>query len=109
MRQMSTINFAEEAFFDYEDGVYRWKSNRSIPFDDMLKEQGVSDVIRLRCNEIRAREVDAFMEDYIRREKEFWTKPEFEDARNERLAEMRAELGPGATTINVITGRKTTL
>ena len=99
-------NFREDAYFDEANGVYRWKSNDSIPFDDMLADNGVELPVRNRCNALRAKEIMKFMEEYTRREEEFWTKPEYADARAERLAEQRAAFGNGADVVNIFTGRK---
>ena len=54
---------------------------------------------------------DVYLEEsiasYREREERFWTDPEFEDARQERLFEMRAAFGPDEEVVNVLTGRRT--
>ena len=100
------INFKEDAYFDDEMKVYRWKSNHHIPFDDMLKENGISEQIRRRCAAIRAKETTAFLNQYVNDQFKFWNDPEHEEARKERMNEMRAVYGKGVEIINCITGHK---
>jgi len=49
------------------------------------------------------------LKEYAESQERFWTEPEFEDARREQMAEMRAAFGPGEEVVNVFTGRKTIL
>lgn len=109
MCELGKINFEQESYFDETDGVYRWTSNDRIPFDDMLKENGVPEMIRELCAYARETETQAFLNEYVENEEKFWTDPDMEEARNERLFEMRAAFGPGEEVVNVFTGRKTQL
>jgi len=102
------MNFFEESYKD-ENGIYRWKSNNRIPFDDMLIESGIdSDTIQ-KCRVQRDKENDEFITEYKKQQEKFWNDPEFEDARQEAIAEMRSAHGSGVELINVFTGRKTKL
>lgn len=49
------------------------------------------------------------LREYAEREERFWNDPEFEEARQERLFEMKAAFGEGEEVVNVFTGRRTRL
>lgn len=49
------------------------------------------------------------LEEYAAQEERFWNDPEFEEARQERLFEMRAAFGEGEEVVNVFTGKRTVL
>lgn len=92
---------AEHAYLDAA-GVYRWKTNDAVPFDDLLTEAGVDADTRALCATTRDRETQEFLAAYRERMKD--VEPD-----EEQLAEMRAEFGPGTTVVNVITGQETQL
>lgn len=98
------IDFYKDAYQD-QNGVWRWKSNDQIPFEDMLQDNGVDAETIAKCMEVRDVESAIAIQQYIQNEQEFWTKPEFEDARQERLFEMRAAFGD-EEVVNVVTGQR---
>jgi hypothetical protein len=83
----------------------RWTSNGRPPMDDMLAALLVLELItREQADEAsaaRSLEDAGFIEAY--------RSASFPVLDAEELAEMRAAFGPGATVVNVITGRKTEL
>lgn len=82
------------------DGIYRWKSNDHVPFDDLLEEAGVPADVRARCKTARAADTAAFLEDY---------RANYKGPSDEERAEMRAAFGPGTVVMNVVTGTKVTV
>ena len=102
---MYADKIATEAYTDAE-GVVRWKSNDSVPPADILENAGLPEATVALSTRVRVNETAAFLAEYIKHEEEFWTAPEYEDARREREAEMRAAFGPGEEVVNVFTGRK---
>lgn len=95
-------DFNTDSYFDAENGVYRWKSNDQIPFDDMLEENGIPADVRAKCVEVRDAELSAFVAEYKKaranRTPEQIAEEEFE---------MRAAFGPGERVVNVLTGETT--
>lgn len=92
---------AENAYVD-ADGVYRWKSNDRVPFDDLLEPAGVDEATRAVCAAARDRDTQAFLAEYREQMKDYVPS-------GEELAEMRAEFGEGTVVVNVITGQETRL
>jgi hypothetical protein len=81
------------------NGVWRWKSNGRVPFDDLLYEAGVSPAVREACRVARDRENAEAIEEYRRARKG-------RVPSQEELFEMRAAFGPDARIVNVLTGEK---
>jgi len=100
-------DFFKNAYLD-ENGIWRWKSNDHIPFDDMLLENGIDASTRQKCTLQRDNELADFLKQYQKSQDAFWDpqNPEFAEARTEQLYEMRAAFGKGATVVNAFTGRK---
>ena len=97
-------DFNTDSYFDADNGVYRWKSNDRIPFDDMLEENGVPADVRAKCDEVRDAENAVAIAAYIKAREERTP----EQIAEERF-EMRAAFGPGETVVNVLTGERTVL
>ena len=93
---MTDFDFAGKSYFDADAGVYRWKSNDRIPFDDMLEENGVPAEIRAKCDEVRDAENAVAIEQYIAARAQ--RTPEQIAEEN---FEMLAAFGPGETVVNV--------
>jgi len=89
-------NFFEEAYQDAM-GIWRWKSNDRVPFDDMLEDNGIDVETRGNCAIARTKEQMEFLQEYID------NPPPVTD---EELYEMRAAFGKGETVVNVITGKR---
>lgn len=83
---------------EFKDGIYRWKSNGQVPFDDLLTAAGVPDDVRARCAEVRDRETRAFLQEYRRQRENYVASPEEE-------AEIRANFDDPYSVIDVITGK----
>lgn len=81
------------------DGVVRWTTNNSIPFDDMLGDfeaLGLIDAAtRSRSTAQRAADNAAFARARSRRPRRVSAEERFE---------MRAAFGPGVEVVNVLTG-----
>lgn len=92
---------ADNAYLDAA-GVYRWKTNDNVPFDDLLEAACVDEETRARCAATRDRETKQFFAEYRERMKDV-------EPSGELLAEMRAEFGEGTVVVDVITGRETRL
>lgn len=79
--------------------------------DDAVQELFERGWITAECvahtNAARNEQVRQMLDDYAAQQERFWNDPEFEQARQEQLAEMRAAFGPGATVVNAITGKET--
>lgn len=91
--------------FDTTTGVYRWKSNNSVPPADAIQNHGIDQLPNFnlaRHNEVRDADTDAFFAKY--REAQANHVPDAEE-----LFELRAAYGTGTTVVNVITGRTTKL
>lgn len=83
------------------DGVIRWDSNGAVPPGDCLAlaaHIGLP-VDLAACKAASDRETAAFLADYRKRNRG--------PVSAEQRAEMRAAFGPGATVVNVVTGRRT--
>lgn len=88
----------------FDNGEFRPLMNDAM---EELREAGlVTDCQVFRTAIAHNAYQEAALEQYVKAQEEFWTKPEYEDARNEQLAEMRAAFGPGETVVNALTGRK---
>lgn len=81
------------------DGIYRWKSNNHIPFNDMLETWGLSKDEIQKHEEARNKDTDSFLSEYRKQMKNHVPS-------NEEMYEMRAAFGEGTTIVNVITGKK---
>lgn len=94
--------YYEGKFYIDNNGVYRWKSNDSVPPEDILEEMFVDAVIdeeELRyCKMVRKREQDVFLNAYRERMANHVHS-------EEELYEMRAAFGEGAEVVNAITGQ----
>lgn len=96
------------------DNVVGWNlDDEHRPFDEKkmqeLVEMGVVGQVEVEATAIAyEKHMTAAIAGYIQRQNDFWTKPEYEDARNEQMFEMRAAFGPGVEVVNVFTGRKHT-
>lgn len=98
---MTREQFLTKSYWDINDRVYRWRSNDNIPFEDLLKEQGVPSGIIDHCNRIRDEETATMMEQYRQR----WRNLSAEE-RAERDFELRAAFGPGEDVVDVISGER---
>lgn len=83
------------------DGIIRWDSNGAVPPGDCLALAAhIGLPVNLAaCKAVSDRETDAFLTDYRKRNSG--------PVSAEQRAEMRAAFGPGATVVNVLTGRRT--
>ena len=92
-------------YFD-DNEVVRWKSNDSVPPEDILEEMfvdGVLDEEQIRYAQmIRKQEQDVFLDAYRERMANHVHS-------EEELFEMRAAFGEGAEVVNAITGQKIVL
>lgn len=84
--------------------MLRWKSNNSVPPQEVLD---FWKYIGKRFNmtksvAARERETKDFLKEYRKRMENY-------EHSAEEMAEMRAAFGEGATVVNVITGKKTKL
>jgi hypothetical protein len=88
-------NVANDTYRDLDTGSVKWFSNNQAVPTDILEAAGVSDAI-IEANEAeRDREIDELRESMMNKEYS-----------EEELFEMRAAFGPGATVVNVLTGKK---
>jgi imidazoleglycerol phosphate dehydratase HisB len=89
----------------YQDaaGVWRWKSNDAVPFDQLLAEAGIDYETRSRCRAAREIDVERQLEDY-RRAQASRTPEEIAEQR----AMARAAQGPGVEIVDIVTGEKYT-
>jgi hypothetical protein len=87
-----------EAYRD-DEGVYRWKSNNRVPFDDMLQTWGLSIETIGKCQAARDKDNSEFLADYRKRMENYVPS-------DEEMFEMRAAFGEETTVVNVITGQK---
>lgn len=85
-----------------ENGVYRWKSNDRVPFDDMLKCWNLDSETLQKCKDARNADNEEFLAEYRERMKDY-------EPSDEELFEMRSAFGEGAEVVNVITGKVTKL
>jgi hypothetical protein len=87
-----------EAYQD-ENGVWRWKSNNHVPFEDMLESWNLDEETFKKC--IAAREADdaKFFANYRKQMENY-------EPDAETLYEMKTAFGEGAEVVNVITGKK---
>jgi hypothetical protein len=85
----------------YKDahGIYRWKSNDRVPFDNMLQSWGVTGLDLFLHQVERAADTERFLAEYRVAQSERTAEQLAEEA-----FEMRAAFGPGQTIVNIITG-----
>lgn len=86
-----------------ENGVYVWATNGRVPPNDAIVEYGIDklpDFNKELHDLIRKDQNNSFLSGYYESMKNH--KPSAEE-----LYEMRAAFGPGATVVNLITGKKT--
>ena len=98
---VDTIKQQEKAYQD-ENGVWRWQSNDRVPPEDVLEKWNLSDDIMQKCLETKDQETHEFLAKYREQMKNHVPS-------DEEIFEMRAAFGPGATVVNVITGKKINL
>jgi len=83
-----------------KEGVVRWKSNGQVPFSDMLGDFLLLGTISREqyeaSNKARKVDNDRFFAEYRRNQG---------PPSDEEIFEMRAAFGPGATVVDVISGR----
>ena len=89
-------DFEERAYVD--DGVVRWLSNDSVPFDDMLEKMEYMGCKfdRTKSNAARDAEDAKAIEEYRSNQKA---------ATSELLEEMRAVLGKEIVVVDVLSGQ----
>jgi hypothetical protein len=85
------------------DGVWVWKSNDRVPFEDMLQTWNLSPEIMAKCNEARNKQASAALAEYRARRAKMTTE---EKAEEQMMA--RAAVGSGVEMVNVLTGEKFT-
>jgi uncharacterized protein YjcR len=94
--------YVDKFYFD-DNEVVRWKSNDSVPPEDILEEMfvdGVLDEEQIRYAQmIRKREQAGFLDAYRKRMANHVHS-------DEEMFEMRAAFGEGATVVNAITGQE---
>ena len=90
------------------DGYYRWSSNDSIPPTECLVDAEIPSALIVAHEIVREREQAAVLEEYVKQEERFWSEPEYEDARRERMFEMKAAFGSGEV-YNCLTGKTITI
>lgn len=83
-----------ETYID-ETGALRWLSSKNTVPDDVCEIAGVSDEVRELTRKANERDIDELRQSMM--DKEY---------SEEELFEMRAAFGPGATVVNVLTGKK---
>jgi hypothetical protein len=88
----------QDAYQD-KDGVWRWKSNNRVPFEDMLQCWGLDDETMQKCIAAREKDVSKTLASYRKQMENHVPSAE------ERF-EMQAAFGEGAEVVNVITGQK---
>jgi hypothetical protein len=93
-RACGACELAQDAVLDAQ-GVYRWKTNNSVPPEDILNNAGLDAPTLARCKAARSTDLDQFMAKY--RKAQAGRQPSAE----ERF-EMRAAFGPGVEVVNVI-------
>lgn len=105
---MLNANRKNDFYIDHTNNatgpVVRWNSNDRIPFADMLQEFKDAGWIdgQMYANSVEQRVVEdrAAIEAYCKN---------FKGYSEEALLEMRAEFGPGAKVVNVLTGQEFTV
>lgn len=96
--KIENATWIEKAYKD-EHGVYRWKSNDRVPFDDMLECWNLDEETLQKCKDARDADNAAFFAEYRERMKDY-------EPSDEERFEMRAAFGEGAEVVNVITGKR---
>lgn len=91
----------KDAYMD-EYGVYRWKSNNHVPFDDMLQTWTDDEFTLNACREARDKDNAEFIAEYKESMKDH-------EPDGEELFEMRAAFGEDVEVVNVFTGKVTKL
>lgn len=91
----------DDAYQD-DEGVWRWKSNNRVPFDDMLECWNLDAETLQKCKDARDHDNSVFLNEYRERMKDY-------EPSAEELFEMRSAFGEGAEVVNVITGKVTKL
>jgi hypothetical protein len=85
----------------YQDaaGIWRWRSNDRVPFDDLLTAAGVSAELRARCQAVRDEQTIAAVAAYRAMRAAHGYSAE-------EQAEMRAAFGPGHKVRDIFTGQE---
>jgi len=94
---------------DTERPRLRWTSNGRPPMDDMLAAFLVLGLITREQADEASTARAAEIADLLKGHRADWRPGHASKPDAEELFEMRAAFGPGATVVNVITGRKTEL
>lgn len=90
---VSMEEFEEKAYTD-EHGIYRWRTNDTVPMRDYLdRVVGLSATIKARCALAQKRDNEEFLATY--------NPP---PVSGEQAFEMRAAFGEGVEMVNVLTG-----
>lgn len=97
---MNAEQMIAKSYLD-QGGVVRWRSNDQVPPTDCLIKMGIHGAELARMEEVRDRELDAFLAEYRAQQPA-------EPTAEERF-EMRAAFGIGARIVNIITGRAVTV
>lgn len=96
---MNATQMNADSYLDNR-GIRRWKSNDQVPPTDCLTTMGITGPELARMEDVRDAELANFLAEYRANQ----TEPT-----DEERFEMRAAFGPGATVVNVFTGRTTRL
>ncbi len=88
----------KDAYQD-DEGVWRWKSNDHVPFEDMLECWNLDQETMEKCLLAREKDTSEFLAEYREQMKNY--KPSAEE-----MFEMRAAFGEGTKVVNVITGKE---
>ena len=106
------IRTEKQKIFDHfangyvQDNTFRWKTNDSVPFEDMLRSFRDTGLISQLVYEVsvavRKQELTNMLREYADRNKN-------RQLSFEERCEMRNAFGPGSTVVNVITGDRYTV
>jgi hypothetical protein len=96
---MNATQMLADSYLDNR-GIRRWRSNDQVPPSDCLTAMGITSPELARMEDVRDAELTNFLAEYRANQTEPTAEERFE---------MRAAFGPGATVVNVITGRTLTL
>jgi hypothetical protein len=90
---------------EVKDGVVRWKSNGSVPPNDVMDLwEYVGKVFdKAKSQEARDKDIDTFAAAYRIKQSELTA-----EQKSERKANLRAAYGRGTVVVDVLTGEKTT-
>lgn len=85
-------------------GVVYWSSNNNVPDEEILRDfLLIGKIFDLEASlKKREEQVSSFLSEYRKKMETYEHSPE-------EIDEMRSAFGPGATVVNVVTGKKTKL